>query len=75
MSRTFCNPSLQRVMASPAVNGLATVSTTITFLVSCWTDTFSDGAGHYVKMVHNGIEYGDMQLISEVMPQRSPVVA
>ncbi|KAG0168397.1 6-phosphogluconate dehydrogenase, decarboxylating [Apophysomyces sp. BC1034] len=24
------------------------------------------GAGHYVKMVHNGIEYGDMQLISEV---------
>lgn len=26
----------------------------------------SDGAGHYVKMVHNGIEYGDMQLIAEV---------
>lgn len=25
----------------------------------------SGGAGHYVKMVHNGIEYGDMQLISE----------
>jgi 6-phosphogluconate dehydrogenase len=25
-----------------------------------------EGAGHYVKMVHNGIEYGDMQLISEV---------
>jgi 6-phosphogluconate dehydrogenase len=25
----------------------------------------SDGAGHFVKMVHNGIEYGDMQLISE----------
>jgi len=25
----------------------------------------ADGAGHYVKMVHNGIEYGDMQLISE----------
>lgn len=25
----------------------------------------SDGAGHYVKMVHNGIEYGDMQLIAE----------
>lgn len=24
-----------------------------------------DGAGHYVKMVHNGIEYGDMQMISE----------
>ncbi|VDL16340.1 unnamed protein product [Hymenolepis diminuta] len=28
-----------------------------------WTGT--DGAGHFVKMVHNGIEYGDMQLISE----------
>jgi 6-phosphogluconate dehydrogenase len=25
----------------------------------------NDGAGHFVKMVHNGIEYGDMQLISE----------
>ena len=24
-----------------------------------------DGAGHFVKMVHNGIEYGDMQLICE----------
>ena len=24
------------------------------------------GAGHYVKMIHNGIEYGDMQLIAEV---------
>jgi 6-phosphogluconate dehydrogenase len=26
---------------------------------------FSEGSGHYVKMVHNGIEYGDMQLICE----------
>ena len=26
----------------------------------------ADGAGHFVKMVHNGIEYGDMQMISEV---------
>jgi 6-phosphogluconate dehydrogenase len=25
----------------------------------------ADGAGHYVKMVHNGIEYGDMELIAE----------
>lgn len=25
-----------------------------------------EGAGHYVKMVHNGIEYGDMELIAEV---------
>ena len=26
----------------------------------------NDGAGHFVKMIHNGIEYGDMQLICEV---------
>ncbi|UDG81401.1 6-phosphogluconate dehydrogenase, decarboxylating [Candidatus Profftia lariciata] len=32
---------------------------------SCVTYIGSDGAGHYVKMVHNGIEYGDMQLIAE----------
>jgi 6-phosphogluconate dehydrogenase len=31
----------------------------------CTTYIGSDGAGHYVKMVHNGIEYGDMELISE----------
>jgi len=31
----------------------------------CSTYIGGDGAGHYVKMVHNGIEYGDMQLISE----------
>ena len=29
------------------------------------TTSGPDGAGHYVKMVHNGIEYGDMQLICE----------
>ncbi|AMH18755.1 NADP-dependent phosphogluconate dehydrogenase [Hafnia paralvei] len=32
---------------------------------ACVTYIGSDGAGHYVKMVHNGIEYGDMQLIAE----------
>ncbi|MCM8806817.1 MAG: NADP-dependent phosphogluconate dehydrogenase [Candidatus Omnitrophica bacterium] len=31
----------------------------------CVTFIGPDGAGHYVKMVHNGIEYGDMQLIGE----------
>ncbi|MDF2522871.1 MAG: hypothetical protein K0R31_512 [Clostridiales bacterium] len=31
----------------------------------CCTYIGSNGAGHYVKMIHNGIEYGDMQLISE----------
>ncbi|MCC3371723.1 NADP-dependent phosphogluconate dehydrogenase [Cohnella sp. REN36] len=32
---------------------------------SCCTYIGPQGAGHYVKMVHNGIEYGDMQLIGE----------
>jgi len=31
----------------------------------CVTYCGPDGAGHFVKMVHNGIEYGDMQLIAE----------
>jgi len=33
--------------------------------VPCCTYVGPDGAGHYVKMVHNGIEYADMQLIAE----------
>jgi 6-phosphogluconate dehydrogenase len=31
----------------------------------CCTHVGADGAGHFVKMVHNGIEYSDMQLIAE----------
>ena len=33
--------------------------------VPCCTYIGPDGAGHYVKMVHNGIEYADLQLIAE----------
>lgn len=33
--------------------------------VPCCTYIGSDGAGHFVKMVHNGIEYADIQLIAE----------
>ena len=33
--------------------------------VPCCSYIGGDGAGHYVKMTHNGIEYGDIQLISE----------
>lgn len=33
--------------------------------IPCCDWVGEDGAGHYVKMVHNGIEYGDMQLICE----------
>jgi 6-phosphogluconate dehydrogenase len=32
---------------------------------ACVTHCGTDGAGHFVKMVHNGIEYADMQLIAE----------
>lgn len=32
---------------------------------ACCTYIGSDGSGHYVKMVHNGIEYGDIQIICE----------
>ena len=51
--------------------------------VPCCTHIGPDGAGHFVKMVHNGIEYSDMQLIGEAYqllrdglgmhaPRRSP---
>ena len=32
----------------------------------CVTHVGPDGAGHFVKMVHNGIEYGDMQVMAEI---------
>ncbi|MCC6263117.1 MAG: NADP-dependent phosphogluconate dehydrogenase [Bryobacterales bacterium] len=37
----------------------------ITGGVACTAYIGANGAGHYVKMVHNGIEYGDMQMICE----------
>jgi 6-phosphogluconate dehydrogenase len=40
----------------------------------CTTYIGADGAGHYVKMVHNGIEYGDMQLIAEAYDLLKKVV-
>lgn len=43
----------------------ATPGKPITGGVPCTTYIGPDGAGHYVKMVHNGIEYGDMQMICE----------
>jgi len=47
-------PMLERVAADAPADGEPTV-----------TYIGPNGAGHYVKMVHNGIEYGDMQLIAE----------
>lgn len=37
----------------------------------CCTHVGADGAGHFVKMVHNGIEYADMQVISEAYDMMS----
>ena len=41
------------------------IFTALTALVPANITVGENGAGHYVKMVHNGIEYGDMQLICE----------
>ncbi|SVC89887.1 uncharacterized protein METZ01_LOCUS342741, partial [marine metagenome] len=41
--------------------------------VPCSTYIGTDGSGHYVKMVHNGIEYGDMQMICEAYHLMSSV--
>ena len=49
-------PMLQAISAKAGENGKE----------PCVTYIGTDGAGHYVKMVHNGIEYADMQLIADV---------
>jgi 6-phosphogluconate dehydrogenase len=53
-------------MVNHVVNGSVTVRDSRELHVYWKLITLEEGAGHYVKMVHNGIEYGDMQLISEV---------
>jgi len=50
----FIEPLLRAIAAKAPTDG-----------APCVTYIGSGGAGHYVKMVHNGIEYGDMQLIAE----------
>lgn len=61
-------PSLMPGGEAGAYEQLAPIFTAVAAQVSdgpCCAYIGPDGAGHYVKMVHNGIEYGDMQLISE----------
>jgi 6-phosphogluconate dehydrogenase len=48
-----------------AVEGVLTTIAAQVDGVPCCTHVGPDGAGHFVKMVHNGIEYADMQLIAE----------
>ncbi len=63
-------PSLMPGGSSEAWQALAPILTAIAAKAEdgepCVTRIGPRGAGHYVKMVHNGIEYGDMQLIAEV---------
>jgi 6-phosphogluconate dehydrogenase len=61
-------PSIMPGGAMEAYKRVEAVFTKISAQVDgtpCCTYIGTDGAGHYVKMVHNGIEYGDMQLIAE----------
>ena len=61
-------PSLMPGSSKAAYDELAPIWTKIAAQVDdgpCVTHIGPGGAGHYVKMVHNGIEYGDMQLIAE----------
>ncbi|HEY9827983.1 MAG TPA: NADP-dependent phosphogluconate dehydrogenase [Stenomitos sp.] len=61
-------PSLMPGGTAEAYDALEPILTKIAAQVDdgpCVTYIGPDGAGHYVKMVHNGIEYGDMQLIAE----------
>ncbi len=61
-------PSLMPGGTAEAYESLKPILTKIAAQVDdgpCVTYIGPGGAGHYVKMVHNGIEYGDMQLIAE----------
>ncbi|MVM41852.1 decarboxylating NADP(+)-dependent phosphogluconate dehydrogenase [Spirosoma sp. HMF3257] len=54
------------VAAWPAVKGIfQSIAAKVDDGTPCCDWVGSDGAGHFVKMVHNGIEYGDMQIIGE----------
>ncbi len=59
------------IMPGGAEEGYAQVEDVLTSIaaqvegIPCCTYIGADGAGHYVKMVHNGIEYADIQLIAE----------
>jgi 6-phosphogluconate dehydrogenase len=61
-------PSIMPGGAKEAYKDVEDVFTAIAAQVDgtpCCTYVGADGAGHYVKMVHNGIEYADIQLIAE----------
>jgi 6-phosphogluconate dehydrogenase len=61
-------PSIMPGGSKEAWNTLGPILSSIAAIAEgepCVTHVGSDGAGHFVKMIHNGIEYADMQLIAE----------
>jgi len=61
-------PSIMPGGPKEAWDAVSSIFTAISAKVNgdpCCAYLGGDGVGHFVKMVHNGIEYGDMQLISE----------
>ncbi|KIX91545.1 6-phosphogluconate dehydrogenase [Staphylococcus microti] len=58
-------PGGQKAAYDKVADILASISAKAADGTPCVTYIGPDGAGHYVKMVHNGIEYADMQLIAE----------
>ena len=61
-------PSIMPGGSAEAYKTLGPILETIAAVVDgvpCVTHVGTDGAGHFVKMIHNGIEYADMQLIAE----------
>ena len=61
-------PSIMPGGSDEAYRTLGPVLASIAAVVDgepCVTHVGTDGAGHFVKMIHNGIEYADMQLIAE----------
>ena len=61
-------PSIMPGGSAEAYQTLGPILASIAAVVEgepCVTHVGTDGAGHFVKMIHNGIEYADMQLIAE----------
>ncbi|MBO5960064.1 MAG: NADP-dependent phosphogluconate dehydrogenase, partial [Lentisphaeria bacterium] len=64
----FFGPSLMAGCSDKAWKELKELLTGIAAVAdgkSCCARVGTDGAGHFVKMIHNGIEYADMQIIAE----------
>ena len=71
-------PSIMPGGSAEGWKAIAPIYTKIAAVVEgepCCRHMGTDGAGHYVKMVHNGIEYGDMQLICEAYALLQATVA